>query len=77
MPSPTFTVKILSVAYDGTNTYTEMSISDGTTTMSTIRPVFEGNVSAATITAYAQAIANNRPVISAALAALVGTSVTG
>ena len=76
MASPTFTVKILSVAYDGTNIYTEMSISDGTTTMPTIRPVFEGNTTAAAITAYAQTIATNRPVLSAAIGALVSTLVT-
>ncbi len=77
MASPTFTVTILSVANDGTNVYTEMSISDGTHTMPTIRPVFPAEVLPATITAYAQTIATNRPTLSAALGALVGTSVTG
>jgi hypothetical protein len=68
---------MLSIAYDGTNIYCEMSISDGTHTMPTIRPVFDAGATAATITAYMQAIATNRPVISASISSLVGTSVTG
>lgn len=77
MATPTFTVTLLSMAYDGQNVFLEVSISDGTKTMPTIRPVFDANVTAATITAYLQAIATARPVLSSSLAALVGSQVTG
>lgn len=77
MANPTFTVKVLSVASDGANIFLEVSISDGNTTMQTIRPVFDVSTTAATITAYLQTIATGRPTIAAGIAALVGTSVTG
>jgi hypothetical protein len=77
MPTPTYTVTLLGIASDGSNLFLEVSISNGTTTMQTIRPVFDVSTTAATITAYLQAIATARPTLSTSIAALVGSSVTG
>lgn len=77
MPSPTYTVQVLSASTDGTNIFLEVSISDGTTTFPYVYPVFEVGTTAATITAYLQAIATARPTLASAIADLVGTKVTG
>lgn len=72
-----YKVTIQSIATDGTNLFLEISISDGTKTMPTLRPVFPVGTSAADINAYAQAIANNQPILSADIVTLVNTSILG
>lgn len=76
MPS-TYTVKVLSIATDGTNIYLEIQISDGTITSPIIRPIFEVGTTAATIAAYVQAIATARPALDPTIAVLSGTTYTG
>jgi hypothetical protein len=77
MPSPTYTVTVLSVATDGTNIFLEIQICNGPTTSPIIRPVFEVGTTAATIITYLQAIATARPAVDAGIVALQGTTYTG
>lgn len=72
-----YKVALKEIADDGTNTYCEIEISDGSTTMARIRPVFPTGTSAATIRAYMQQIADNAPTIAAGLKALVGQVILG
>lgn len=77
MADPTYKVGIGNIATDGTNLYLTIAITDGSNTMPSIGIAFPVGTSAATITAFLQTIANNRPTLTADIAALVGTSVTG
>ena len=77
MPSPTYTVTVLSVATDGTNIFLEIQICNGPSTSAIIRPVFEVGTSAATIVTYLQAIATARPSLDSLVAALQGSTYTG
>lgn len=73
----TYKVSITNIATDGTNIFVDLSVTDGEHTMPPLRPVFPVGTPAADITAYAQAIADNRPVLAGAIADLVNTTVTG
>lgn len=75
MPS-TYVVTVESIATDGTNLYLEVSVFDGEHTQPMLRPVFPVTATAATITAYLQTIANNRPALTDAIAALSRLRVT-
>lgn len=76
MPA-TYIVKVLSISTDGTNLFFEISIFDGEHTLPYLYPVFKVGTSAATITAYLQTIATNRPALTADIVALMGSQVTG
>jgi len=76
MPSA-YTVRVMSIATDGTNIYLEIQVSDGATTGPIIRPVFEVGTTAATIATYLQAIATARPTLDASIATLAGATYTG
>lgn len=71
-----YKVVIDNISTDGTNLYVTISVNDGTHQFPQITPVFPVGTSAATITAYVQAIATNGPTLTADIAALVGTGVT-
>lgn len=71
-----YIVTIKSISTDGTNLFLEVEVFDGLHTLPTLRPTFPVDTSAATITAYLQTIADNRPAITDDIAALVGTKVT-
>ncbi len=77
MPSPTYTVTVLSAATDGTNIFLEIQICNGPSTSPIIRPVFEVGTTAATIVTYLQAIATARPSLDSSIAALQGSTYTG
>jgi hypothetical protein len=72
-----YRVTLKSVADDGTNTYCEMEISDGSRTMALIRPTFVTGTSAATIQSYMQTIANNQPTVATDVQGLVNVPVLG
>jgi len=71
-----YTVKIDSIAADGTNLYFEASISDGTTTFPPVYPVFPVDTAVADIDTYFQTIANSQPTLSLAMQALAGKKYT-
>lgn len=71
-----YKVTIQSIVTDATNIYVTLSINDGIHEFPPITPIFSAGTSAATITAYAQAIATEGPVLGSDLAALVNSSVT-
>ena len=71
-----YTVKINSIAADGTNLYFEASISDGAKTFPPIYPVFTTDTTAAAIDAYFQSIANNAPTLPGSIGVLVGKTYT-
>lgn len=77
MPDPTYRVSINNAASDGTNIYLTITITDGSNTTPAIGIAFPVGTTAATITAFIQTIATNRPTLAADISALVGTSVTG
>lgn len=68
---------IRSIATDGTNLYVEVEVFTGDVTEPLIRATFPAVTTAAAISSYVQTIANNRPSLTADIAALVNTSVTG
>ncbi len=72
-----YSVKIQSVATDGTNLFFEAAIFDGEHTYPTIYPVFPVNTSVAAVRAYFQTIADNQPVLDPDIAALINTTITG
>jgi hypothetical protein len=72
-----YRVTLRGAADDGTNTYCEIEVSDGSHTFPLIRPVFPTGVSAATIQAYMQVIANNQPTLAADIQALINVPVLG
>lgn len=77
MPDPTYTVRVVSIATDGTNIFLEIQLSNGASTGPIMRPVFEVGTTAATIQAYLQAIATARPALDSAIAALAATTYVG
>ena len=72
-----YKVFIRSISTDGTNIYVEAEIFDGFHSFPAIRPSFLVGTTAATITAYLQAVANAQPVLDLTLGALVGTFING
>ncbi len=72
-----YSVTIKGIVDDGTNIFVEMSICTGPSTFPSIFPVFSHGTSASDIVAYAQAIANNQPVLDPSIGALVNTTVAG
>ena len=72
-----YRVTLRAAADDGTNTYTEMEITDGARTFPLIRPVFPTGTTAATIQAYMQVIANNQPTISTGIQTLINVPILG
>lgn len=72
-----YKVTLRSAADDGTNTYCEIEVTDGMRTFPLLRPIFPTGVTAATVQAYMQTIANNQPTISAGIQALINVSVLG
>lgn len=72
-----YSVGIKGIISDGTNIYVEMNICNGPSTSPSFFPVFPVGTTAAAIQAYAQAIANNQPVLDSSIGALVNTSVAG
>lgn len=72
-----YSVTLRAAADDGTNTYCEMEITDGTRTFPLVRPAFPTGTSAATIKAYMLVIANNQPTLAADIQALVNVPVLG
>ena len=76
MPN-SYRVTLREVSDDGTNTYCEIEISDGTRTMARVRPVFPTGTAASTIQAYMQVIANNQPTIATDVQALINQPVVG
>lgn len=67
-----YTVKINSIAADGTSLYVTGSISDGNKTFPAITPVFPADTPATEIDNYFQTVANNAPTLPEGIAALVG-----
>ncbi len=72
-----YRVTLRSAADDGTNTYCEIEVSDGTRTFPLIRPVFPTGTTAATIQAYMQVIADKQPTLGSDIQALINTPVLG
>lgn len=73
-----FKVTVTNIISDGTNIYVSANIYDGgEKTMGPITPVFPSGTSAATIQAYLQVVANNRPTLAADVAALENSVITG
>lgn len=72
-----YKVTLRAAADDGTNTYCEMEITNGTTTFPLIRSVFPTGTTAATIQAYMQVIANNQPTLNADIGAILNVPVVG
>ena len=72
-----YSVKINSVATDGTNVYVKFQIFDGLHTSAELQTDFPANVSAATINSYMQTVANNQPALTGSLGALVSTTIQG
>lgn len=72
-----YRVTLKAAADDGTNTYCEIEVSDGTRTFPLLRPAFPTGTSAATITAYMQVIANNQPTLAADIQSLMNVPVLG
>lgn len=65
-------VKVVGMAYDGSNIFAEIQITDGATTSQIIRPVFEAGTTASTIDTYCQAIVTANPTMDSTIRALVG-----
>lgn len=72
-----FKATINSIGTDQTNLFVEVSVFDGEHTLPPLRPVFPVGTSAATIRAYVQQIADNRPALAADIADIVGLTLTG
>lgn len=72
-----YSVTLRAAADDGTNTYCEVEITDGSRTFPLIRPAFPTGTTAATIKAYMQVIANNQPTLAKDIQSLINVPVLG
>ena len=72
-----YIVTIKGIISDGENIYVEMNIFNGNSTTPSFIPSFPVGTTAATIKAYAQAVADAQPVLDPFVAALVSTQVAG
>ncbi len=72
-----YSVNINGIISDGVNIYVELSICSGPNTTPSFNAVFPVGTAAATIVAYAQAVADAQPVLDSTIAGLVGTRLLG
>jgi hypothetical protein len=72
-----YRVTINSISTDGTSLFLDVTVFDGVHDLPPIQPTFAVGTSAATIRNYLQTIANNQPVLSGDIAALVRTVIVG
>jgi hypothetical protein len=67
-----YSVRVDDIAYDGTNNYFHISISDGFKTMAKVYPSFPAGTAVEDIDTFFQTIANNAPEIDLEIQKMVG-----
>lgn len=72
-----YSVRLQNIVTDGTNIFVTASVFDGLHTLPPMTSSFPAATTAAQINAYFQVVANNQPILSGSIAALVDTTIQG